>query len=360
MNRETEKKEPFWPARKSGFLLGANPLGWLSAIGMCALFLAADPAWAQDSTSDDGAENQRCLIVVRGVAGTDKYESIFSDATSQWEEAADLAGFKTALITSPEGDDSCLAQLEMKISEWRNVAELWIVLIGHGTFDGESAKFNLVGDDVAATQIAEWLAERQQKTILINCASSSGPFVNALAGSNRVVVTATKSGYETSFAHFGRFLAQTLSEKNIDLDKDGRTSLLESVIAANGKTKEFYEADSRLPTEHALIDDNGDALGTPVEWYRGIRISREAKEQTQADGLRANQVFLQPPKPTDQLSDEQQKERDKIESELELLINRKSEFSEERYYQQMEAIMLRLANLYRTKPVNETEAEKGQ
>jgi hypothetical protein len=32
---------------------------------------------------------------------------------------------------------------------------------------------------------------------------------------------------------------------------------------------EFYEADGRLATEHALLDDNGDSLGTPADFFRG-------------------------------------------------------------------------------------------
>lgn len=359
MNGEKDRKHPLWTYLQSGLPV-IRAFLWLSVVGFFGTVFLPCISLAQDTVSDDDGQNQRCLIVVQGVAGAENYQTVFSDSASQWVSAAEQAGMATALIAGAQEEVSCRDQLETQISEWCNVQELWIVLIGHGTFDGESAKFNLVGEDVSAKQIAEWLVNRKQQTILINGASCSGPFVNALTGPQRVVVTATKSGYETSFAHFGRFLAQTLNEKNIDLDKDGRTSLLESVIAANGKTEEFYQADSRLPTEHALIDDNGDALGTPVEWYRGVRISRKAKESTQVDGLRANQVFLNPPGPNEGLSVEQRQERDELESELEVLINRKSEFAEDRYYLQMEKLMLRLAQLYRTDQTGESKADSGQ
>ena len=36
-------------------------------------------------------------------------------------------------------------------------APLWLVLIGHGTFDGQEAKFNLRGPDFTATELALWL-----------------------------------------------------------------------------------------------------------------------------------------------------------------------------------------------------------
>ena len=35
---------------------------------------------------------------------------------------------------------------------------LWIVLIGHGTYDGREAKFNLRGPDVTDLELSEWLA----------------------------------------------------------------------------------------------------------------------------------------------------------------------------------------------------------
>ena len=34
---------------------------------------------------------------------------------------------------------------------------LWLVLIGHGTFDGRLAKFNLRGPDVTAGELNQWL-----------------------------------------------------------------------------------------------------------------------------------------------------------------------------------------------------------
>ena len=41
---------------------------------------------------------------------------------------------------------------------------------------------------------------------VINCASASAPFINRLAGENRVVITATKSGDEQNFARFGQYI----------------------------------------------------------------------------------------------------------------------------------------------------------
>ena len=109
---------------------------------------------------------------------------------------------------------------------------------------------------------------------------------------------------------------------------------------------EFYQSDSRLPTEHALVDDNGDGLGTPVEWYRGVQVNREIKVGEEIDGIRANQIFLSPGNEATRLTSEQIEERDQLERELETLRRQKKSLTEAQYYQKLEAIMLRLGKLY--------------
>ena len=49
-----------------------------------------------------------------------------------------------------------------------------------------------------------------------------------------------------------------MAGQKADLDKDDQVSLLEAFLTASVRTAEFYEETSRLATEHALIDDNGD------------------------------------------------------------------------------------------------------
>ena len=137
------------------------------------------------------------------------------------------------------------------------------MLIGHGTFDGKTTKFNLRGPDVTAADLARWLKPFSRPLVVVDTTSCSAPLINTLSGSNRVVVTATRSGYEENFTHFGHFLAEALSDPEADLDKDHQVSLLEAFLTAARQTAEFYKTEGRIATEHALLDDNGDGLGTP-------------------------------------------------------------------------------------------------
>ncbi len=95
-----------------------------------------------------------------------------------------------------------------------------------------------------------------------------------------------------NITRFGGYFARALADRAADLDKDGQTSLLEAFLAASHRTEEFYKQAGRLATEHALLDDNGDGLGTPAAWFRGVRAVKKPDKGATIDGLRAHQIHL--------------------------------------------------------------------
>ncbi len=225
-------------------------------------------------------------------------------------------------------------------------AGLWLVLIGHGTFDGREAKFNLRGPDVADRELAEWLRPFTRPVAVVNCASSSGPFVKQLAAPGRVVITATRSGSEHNYARFGDYLSAAIVDPAADLDKDGQTSLLEAYIAAAHRTEEFYKQEARLATEHALLDDNGDGLGTPADWFQGVRAAKRAKDGALLDGARAHQWCLLLSQREQSMPAELRAKRDRLELEIETLREKKAALTEDEYYSKLELLLLELARLY--------------
>ena len=194
--------------------------------------------------------------------------------------------------------------------------------------------------------MAKWLEPIENQLILINCASSSSPFVNLLSAKNRIVISSTKSGFQHNFSYFGKFLSQAIGDATIDLDKDGQISLLEMYLAASNRTQEFYKSEARLASEHALLDDNADKLGTPADWFTGIRVTTKAKQGLVPDGPRANQIFLIESGTESGWSGEAKANRDQWEMELEELIAAKSTFGEQEYLVQLEVILLKIAKLY--------------
>ncbi len=292
-------------------------------------------------------ETQTVLVVV-GAPGTDEFADQFRKWANRWQETAKRGEAEFLSVGKSGGGSKDREDLKKHLSDEStdSIEPLWLILIGHGTFDGHTAKFNLRGPDVSATELSEWLADLKRPLAVINCASCSSPFMNRLAGNNRVIVTATKSGYEHNFARFGDYMSSAINDLKSDLDKDEQTSLLEAYLSASAKVAEFYEGEGRLATEHALLDDNGDGLGTPATWFRGVRATKVPKDGAKADGLRANQFHLVRSEREKNLPADLRVARDHLEQELANLRESKEKLDDDDYYKRIEAVLVKLARLY--------------
>jgi hypothetical protein len=268
-----------------------------------------------------------------------------------WKRAGTNGGFKISIIgENKEDTNDCSHLLSALTNEVKQSSEeLWLVLIGHGTFDGRSAKFNLRGPDISADQLAAALKPCQRPLAVIDCASASGPFLNALSAPGRVIITATKSGYEANATRFGNYLARDVADPAADLDKDGQTSLLEAFLMASRQVDVFYKEAGRLATEHSLLDDNGDSLGTPADWFRGVRAVKKAANGKSVDGVRAHQMNLVRSANEQELSPTLRARRDELEAQLSALRDRKGQMKEDDYYNQLEKILVETAKLYEKK-----------
>jgi hypothetical protein len=296
-------------------------------------------------------EEKPTIVLVMGTPGADEYAETFQTWAVHWETAAEKSGAHLVTIGPGANDkatDLDLLRRALEAEPKESAAELWLVLIGHGTFDGKAAKFNLRGPDVSAALLAEWLKPFQRPLAVINTASSSGPFIAALSGPGRIVITATRSGHEQNYARFGGYFAEALTDPEADLDQDGQTSLLEAFLMASHKVQEFYSNAGRLATEHALLDDNGDGLGTQADWFRGVRAVKRAGEGAAVDGLRAHQIHLVRSPLEQQLSAAVRARRDELELSIERHRERKGTLGEEEYYRELEPLLLELARIYET------------
>ena len=140
---------------------------------------------------------------------------------------------------------------------------LFVVLIGHGSYDGRAAKFNMPGPDMTAADFNALFAKLPTKQIVfVNTASASGPFVADLSGASRTIVTATRNGAEQYATLFGGYFIDALVSESADSDKNKRVSVLEAFQFAKGEVTKAYEREGLLATEHALLDDNGDKDGS--------------------------------------------------------------------------------------------------
>jgi len=288
-----------------------------------------------------GAEQAQVLLVV-GAPGTDEYEEMFAEWRDRIVAASELGENEITVIGGDiDSESSDKEALRQALRERSDAKQLWLILIGHGTFDGKTARFNLRGPDVSAAELGEWLDEVPCPVAIANCSSASGPFLERLARENRVVVTATRSGFEHNFSRFGDFFSRSLADLKADLDKDDQVSLLEAFLFASRRVEEFYNDENRLATEHALIDDNGDGLGTSADWFQGVQVAKQSP-----DGTLAHQIHLVLSTQERQLSAEAIARRNELEQNLTALRERKTTMPTDEYYQSVEAIALELAQIY--------------
>ena len=303
------------------------------------------------------------LLVVVGAPGEESYVEPFERTSAAWVKAGKAAGLNTHVI----GDETDKAETHVihreQLQQWLTDQHttgshlLWLVFVGHGTYDGRQAKINLVGQDVSAVEMRQWLAPIQRPMVIVHGGSASAPFVNALSASDRIIVTATENGNEINYARFGERFALAITNPDSDIDRDGQISVLEAFVSAAIDTEIFYDGNGRLSTEHALIDDNGDGRGTPFDWFNGTRLSKQAEtEKAQPDGDRARLLSLIPSPEEQAMTDAQRLERAALESEVKDLRARKSELSEEEYYHQLESIFRQLSRVY--VPSNDTSVDE--
>lgn len=307
---------------------------------------------AEAAATAPAAPERATVITVVGAPGEEDFGESFHTQADLWTKACEQAGAHQIMIgldpTSATTDYDRLKQA-LAAEPKEGTTELWVVLIGHGTFDSKEAKFNLRGPDVSANEFADWLKPFRRPLALIDTSASSAPFLGKLSGPNRVIVTATRSGAEQNYTRFGRYFAQALTDASGDLDKDGEVSVLEAFLSASRRTGEFYKTEGRLSTEHALIDDNGDGLGTPADWFKGTHATKRARDGAALDGARAQQFILVRSATERELSPDQRARRDELEIALAKLRDAKPKLAEADYYSRLEKVLLQLAAIYENK-----------
>jgi hypothetical protein len=312
--------------------------GALLAVTLAAPVQAAQPA-----------DPRPAVLVVVGAAGTAEYGERFATWAARWKTLAGQAGARHSSVgLEPPGATTDRQRLaEALARESAGPGALWLVLIGHGTFDGRTAKLNLRGPDVSAEELAAWLRPLRRPLVVLDAASASGPFVKTLSAPGRVIVTATRSGREQNATRLGGLVVEALADPQADLDKDGETSLLEAFLVSSKRVETAFTEAGLLPTEHALIDDDGDGLGTAATLYQGLRPVAVAEGRPAPDGRRAHQVHLLPSAPERAMPEELRRRRDQVELEVLRLRDGRAKLGEDEYYRRVEPLMLELARLYR-------------
>jgi hypothetical protein len=205
------------------------------------------------------------FVIVGGLGGEPDYEQRFTAAANEMDRIFRAEG--PVHVTTLTSANATAAQLHDALAavarEAKSEDDFTLILIGHGSFDGVEYKFNLVGPDMTAAQIAE-LCDKipAQRQLIVDTTSASGGAVAVLERPGRAVIAATKSGTEKNATVFARYWVEAFQDPSADTDHSGSVSALEAFVYAARKTAEFYDSQKRLATEHAVFNDTGS--GQPV------------------------------------------------------------------------------------------------
>jgi hypothetical protein len=200
-------------------------------------------------------------VTVAGLGGEPDYEQRFTANAKDLDRLFKESG-STAHVYTLTGAQATRAQLTQTLTSIAHDArpedDFVLMLIGHGSFDGEEYKFNLVGPDITASELAgmcDRIPARRQ--LIVNATSASGGSVAALEKPGRGVIAATKSGTEKNATVFARYWVEALQDPAADVDKSDSISAMEAFAFAQRKTAAFYESQKRLATEHPIFEDTG-------------------------------------------------------------------------------------------------------
>jgi hypothetical protein len=207
------------------------------------------------------AQASSYYVTVSGLGGEPDYEQRFTALAKDLDKLFRAASSDAHVYTFT-GSDATKAKLTETLGQIARDAksddEFTLILIGHGSFDGEEYKFNMVGPDISGGEIAS-LCDRipTKRQLIVNTTSASGGSVGALQRAGRIVIAATKTGTEKNATVFARYWVEALGDASTDVDKNEMVSALEAFQYADRKTAAFYESQKRLATEHAVIEDTG-------------------------------------------------------------------------------------------------------
>ena len=247
--------------------------GALLARSACVLLAGFAVGHASPAAAQDGSAH---VVIISALSGEERFAKTFTEwgsalATAAVERHGVPAANVIWLAERKEADPrirdrSTKEAVQRELSQLAQRAgptdRILIVVFGHGSTDGGESRISLPGPDLSATELTQLLAQLGGRRVaVVNTTSASGGFVQKLAAPNRIVITATKSGFERNETIFGGHFVAALTGDAADADKDNRISLFEAYDYARREVERAYERENKLLTEHAVLDGVGDGKG---------------------------------------------------------------------------------------------------
>jgi hypothetical protein len=239
-------------------------------------------------------------LIVCGSGGEEPFKSQFAEWGQRFRTALiDQCGHNSDKIvlltesgdqpgvTAPSHRESVLSRLRDLGVQTQLEDQLFIILIGHGSYRHGEAKLNVPGPDLTAADLALTLERvRTKRVTIVNTASASAPFVNALSAPDRIICTSTRNRDQVNATRFAESLIQALEDGSSDQNRDERISVWEAAQQAASITASWYAGQKLVASEQAILDDNGDGKGSR------LYVEEKSTRSSHFDGGLAKRTYL--------------------------------------------------------------------
>jgi hypothetical protein len=283
-------------------------------------------------------------VTISGLGGEPDYVQRFKGWADDIDSSLKKAGGDSNVITMiAPTREQIIARFDALAKQAKPTDSLVVMLIGHGTYDGVDYKFNIPGPDITGLELAGLMdrvpASRQ---LVMNGTSCSGASIEFLRKPNRVVIASTKTGTEKNATIFARYWAEALREPAADIDKNESISALEAFHYAQKKTKEFFDTQKRLATEHSVLEDTGKGTGVAATGNTPDPDTGEGKLAASFAVVRlgANAAAASDPAKKKLLDQKEQ-----VETAIDELKYEKAGMATEDYKKQLTRLLLELARI---------------
>ena len=267
-------------------------------------------------------------LIVGGLGGESGYEEQFAkDAEALAAVARRSTAQNRVTLLKGEGAtrEAVVAGLESLRTRAKAADSVIVILVGHGSYDGELYKLNLPGPDIGGDELATLLnAIPARSQLVVNATSASGAILEKWAAEGRTLITATRSGFERNATRFAQHFAAALAAGSADINKNGAITAQEAFDYASRSVADSFEKDGALATEHPQI-----AGGAAARFTVARLASAGPAEPAVTNPAVAALVA----------------EREKLDAEIESLRVRRESMETDAYLAELQRLLVQLADV---------------
>ena len=274
------------------------------------------------------AQAELYYLIVGGLGGESKYDEQFKKDTTALAAVArrTTAQSRVTLLQGEAATREAVVQsLESLRTRAKAADSLIVMLVGHGSYDGEAYKLNLPGPDIDGDELATLLAAVPARSqLVVNTTSASGAILEKWVAEGRTLITATRSGFERNATRFAQHFAAALAAGSADINKNGAITAQEAFDYASRAVADSFEKEGTLATEHPQIA--GGAAGR----FTVARLASAGPAEPVATNPAVAALVA---------------EREKLDADIEALRARRESMANDAYLAELQRLLVQLAGV---------------